>query len=122
MTYIEWIEEHKNKHNAILEKLKGKNKEEIAEYFSYENMKINEPDFCPLYKENKKCHDMEKLNCYFCACPYFDFKDKEKLVSYCTIDSKYGSFFESKNAIHQDCSNCLIPHKKEFVKKLMPTP
>ncbi len=35
-----------------------------------------ENDFCLLYKDNKKCHDYEDLNCYLCACPYFRFDDE----------------------------------------------
>lgn len=57
------------------EKLEGNTKQEIIEYFRFENMVKNEPDFCPLYKDNKKCHDMEDLNCYLCACPHFRFDD-----------------------------------------------
>ena len=54
----------------------NKNNEAIIEYFKYDNMKKNEPDFCPLYNLNKKCHEMEDLNCYLCACSYFRFNDK----------------------------------------------
>ena len=50
-------------------KLEDKTTDEVIEYFKFENMVKNEPDFCPLYKDNKKCHDMEDLNCYLCACP-----------------------------------------------------
>ena len=87
-------------------------------------MKKNEPDFCPLYNLNKKCHEMEDLNCYLCACSYFRFNDKglknvddKILYSCCSIDSKSGSKFVSENSIHHDCSNCIIPHKENFIKK-----
>jgi len=33
--------------------------DEIIKYFSYDNMVKNELDFCPLYKDNKKCHNIE---------------------------------------------------------------
>ena len=50
--------------------------EEVIAYFKFENMVKKEPDFCPLYKDNKKCHDMKELNCYLCACPNFRFDDE----------------------------------------------
>lgn len=125
MTYIEWTKEHASKHKRILEKLKDKSDDEVIAYFDYENMKKHESDFCLLYKDNKKCHEMENLNCYLCACPHFRFDDKgfekkngKTIFSFCSIESKKGKLFESENAIHQDCSDCLIPHKKNYIKKV----
>jgi len=125
MTYSEWVEEHSKKHQKILEKLKDKSDEEIIEYFDYENMRKNEEDFCLLYKDNKKCHDMDDLNCYLCACPHFRFKDEmgfeqkegKTVFSYCSINAKKGKQFVSEDAIHHDCSDCFIPHKKGYIKK-----
>ncbi len=71
MTYISWIENHSKKHQKLVQKLYSLSENELIEYFLYENMQKNEPDFCLLYKENKKCHDMKNLNCYLCACPEF---------------------------------------------------
>jgi Zn-finger protein len=125
MTYKAWCDEHAKKHAEIIAKLDGKSVDAIIAYFDYDNMKQHEPDFCFLYTENKKCHDMEKLNCYLCACPHFRFDDsgikkigKKTLYSFCSIHHKKGSIFESEDALHQDCSNCLVPHKQDFVKKL----
>ena len=124
MTYEEWFLNQAKLHETIMKKLENRTADEIVEYFKYENMKINEPDFCPLYTLNKKCHEMEDLNCYLCACPYFRFNDSglkkvnnKVLFSYCSIDSKTGAKFESENSIHHDCSNCTIPHKEKFIKK-----
>lgn len=124
MTYEEWFLNQGKEHQKIITKLKDYNINEIIDYFKFENMLINEPNFCLLYKENKKCHNIENLNCYLCACPYFRFNDKglkkqdnKILYSYCSIDSKNGSKFESENFIHHDCSNCTIPHKEKFIKK-----
>ena len=75
MTYQEWFETHASKHAVIMEKLTHLSDTEVIEYFRFENMVINEPDFCLLYTENKKCHEVEHLNCYWCACPYFRFND-----------------------------------------------
>lgn len=107
-----------------MEKLKNKNVEEVIEYFDFNNMLVNEPDFCPLYEKKQKCHDMEDLNCYLCACPNFRFDDngfrEEKgktLFSFCSIDSRDGAQFVGENYIHQNCAGCLVPHKKEYIKK-----
>lgn len=98
---------------------------EVIHYFRFENMVENEPDFCPLYKENKKCHNMQELNCYLCACPNFRFNDKgfkevegKSLKSYCDIDSKDGDIFIGEDAIHQNCTECTVPHHEAYIKKL----
>ncbi len=98
--------------------------EEVIVYFRYENMVQHEPDFCPLYAQNKKCHDMENLNCYLCACPNFRFNDAgieqkegKLLKSFCAIDSKEGAQFVGEDAIHQNCSGCTVPHHEAYIRK-----
>ena len=130
MSYKSWFEEHAKKHKIIVEKLQEKNytKEQIINYFDFENMVKSEKDFCPLYQDNKKCHDMLSLNCYACACPNFRFNDEgfetrvvegeEKTVySFCDIDSKDGRVGVYGAKIHQDCSKCQVPHHKSYVEK-----
>ncbi len=124
MNYKDWFEAHGRKHAAIMQKLTHLSDDEVIAYFRFENMRINEPDFCPLYAENKKCHDMEDLNCYLCACPNFRFDDAgfkvlegRSLKSYCAIDSKDGDVFKGNDAIHQNCSGCTIPHHEAYIKK-----
>jgi len=126
MSYKSWFDEHAAKHKKIVEKLLacGNSKKEIIDYFEFENMVANEPDFCPLYADNKKCHDTEYLNCYLCACPNFRFNDagvekvEEKIkYSFCSIDSKDGKAGVYGDAIHQDCSKCGVPHAKSYVEK-----
>jgi len=126
MGYLSWFEEHARKHKVIVEKLLQKNytKEQIVEYFDFENMVKEENDFCRLYKEPKKCHDMQELNCYLCACPNFRFNDEgvEKIeektkYSFCDIDSKDGRVGVYGDKIHQDCSNCSVPHHTSYVLK-----
>ena len=97
-----------------MEKLSHLSDDEIVDYFDYANMRVKEPSFCPLYKDNKKCHDMEGLNCYLCACPNFRVEEKR---SFCSIGSKDGGSIEHGGFIHQDCSKCTVPHKKEYIKK-----
>lgn len=126
MGYQTWFKEHGNKHKLIVDKLseQGLQKDEIIEYFDFENMVDKEPDFCPLYSKNKKCHDINKLNCYLCACPYFRFneagfekKNNKTVFSNCSINSKKGRLGEYGDKIHQDCSKCTVPHKEKFVAK-----
>ena len=58
MTYEEWFLNQGKEHQKIITKLKDYNINEIIDYFKFENMVINEPNFCLLYKENKKCHNI----------------------------------------------------------------
>jgi len=125
MSYKQWFEAHAAKHKAIIEKISSLSDDEIIKYFRFENMLIHEPDFCPLYKEAKKCHDTDELNCYLCACPNFRFNDEgletsegKTLFSSCSIDSPDGDQFIHENSIHQNCSGCLIPHKESYIKKI----
>lgn len=124
MTYNEWFDTHGKKHALIMDKLKELNDDEVIEYFNFSNMVKKEPDFCPLYKDNKKCHEYEDLNCYLCACPNFRFNNEgikevenKTLFSYCGIDSKDGAQFVGEDYIHQNCSGCLVPHKEVYIKK-----
>lgn len=115
MTYHEWLELHTKNKQTILNKLTNHSNDEIIEYFDFDNMVKNEPEFCPLYLENKKCHNIDELNCYFCACPHFEIGNKKSI---CTINSKDRSnIVDDSGYVHQDCSRCTIPHTKEFVKK-----
>ena len=125
MTYEEWFIQQGNLHANVMKKLTDKSVDEVIEYFKFENMVKNEPDFCPLYKDNKKCHDMEDLNCYLCACPNFRFKmegfektdDGKTLFSVCSIKSRDGSQFIGDDYIHQNCSGCIVPHRDKYIKK-----
>ena len=124
MSYASWFERHSKKHKKIVDKLLANNlsEEEIVKYFDFDNMVKEEPKFCPLYKTNTKCHDMESLNCYLCACPNFRFNDEgldtyngSKVLSKCEINN--GAKLKSKDVIHHDCSTCSVPHHQEFVLK-----
>lgn len=126
MTYQEWFDEHAKKHRIIIDKLHSQNfsKQQIIDYFEFSNMLVHEKDFCLLYQDAKKCHEIEYLNCYFCACPHFRFNDKgiskensKTKYSFCSIDSKEGKLGVYADAIHQDCSKCTIPHAKNYIEQ-----
>ena len=131
MTYSEWEQEHTIKVAEIMGRIKASTLDEIAEYFKYDNMVKKEKEFCPLYKDNIKCHNIDDLNCYYCGCPHFNINDnpattgKTTIVSSCSIDSKYKDIFyenpDENNVvrIHCDCTNCFIPHKTSYVKKTL---
>jgi len=125
MAYSKWFRQHGEKHAKIMQKLTQLSDKQVIEYFRFDNMVEQEPDFCPLYAKNQKCHDMKDLNCYLCACPNFRFDDngfKERegktLKSYCAIDSKDGAVFEGKDALHQNCSGCTVPHHESYIQKI----
>jgi hypothetical protein len=127
MSYKMWFEKHASKHDELIKKLRshGMSNEELIQYFLYENISLKEPNFCPLYALKQKCHDMENLNCFLCACPRFRFCDKGLHVrsngvlvkSQCAIHSRFASEFVHENISHLDCSKCTIPHEKAFIKK-----
>ncbi|MBU1216559.1 hypothetical protein KJ870_01335 [bacterium] len=126
MSYTSWFDAHAAKHKKIVQKLQKQEftKEQIIDYFDFENMVKAEPEFCPLYAEHKKCHEMESLNCYLCACPNFRFKDEgvgkiedKTQYSFCDIDSKDGAQGIYGESIHQDCSKCGVPHHRSYVEK-----
>lgn len=125
MSYRKWFDAHGLKHAVIMNKLTHLSDEEVIVYFRFENMVQHENDFCPLFAENKKCHDTEELNCYLCACPNFRFnesgfaKEGEKtLFSICSIESPEGDRFMSDTAIHQNCAGCIVPHRESYIKKV----
>lgn len=124
MAYRDWFDKHAQKHKEIVDSLSHLSDKELIEYFDFDNMKVKHPDFCPLYIKDKKCHDMEKLNCYFCSCMHFRFNDdgvkevdNKTCYSYCSIESKNHRLFESDRAIHNDCSMCKVPHKGHIIDK-----
>lgn len=125
MTYKDWFDTHAAKHRVILDKLAHLSDAEVIAYFRFENMVEKERDFCPLYAQNKKCHDIPRLNCYLCACPHFRFNDKgidtvedKTRYSFCSIQSTDGECFITDTAIHQNCAGCTIPHDEKFIAKV----
>ncbi len=124
MKYSEWMRAHGEKHDEIVSLLSGKSVDEIIDYFDYDNMRSRHPDFCPLYKKNQKCHEIERLNCFLCGCVYFRYNDdgideSEGRIRYskCSISARKSREFIACDAIHLDCSECDIPHRASVAKK-----
>jgi len=88
----------------------------IIEEFSYKNRSRFYKEKCSCYQENKPCHKMKDLNCFFCYCPFYDNSKEE---GGCKRNSPDGKWFHSdklpKGKIW-DCSDCVYPHKKEIVR------
>ena len=69
---------------------------------------------CPRYEPNnidmhmhpdaicKKCHDMEKIDCTYCYCPLYH-------------DECGGNYTVTLAGI-KDCTDCTLPHQKDFEK------
>ena len=113
-----WFLDFKKRREEIVRAGGLSSPHEIADYFTYSKMVANHPDFCPLYKSGKVCHNMSKdeLVCYFCACPYYDYEyynEERKEYGRCLINSKYGRRNEWG---YWDCTNCLLPHRRKFVE------
>lgn len=89
----------------------------IIKEFDFENRKKNTEE-CPCYKENKKCHNIENLNCLLCYCPNY-IKTEE---GGCKINNPKGKWFFHSNLPKGkiwDCSDCDWPHKEENVKEVL---
>ena len=126
MRYDDWVTSHQLEVDKVLDKLRGRTPEEVVDYFSYDNMQKMEPDFCPLYAMDKKCHDMENLNCLYCACPHFRYSDDSpieisedgiSIMSVCDINSRFAGAFNFEDKQSCDCSKCHVPHRTSFALK-----
>jgi len=77
------------------------------------------PEQCPYYRKTHSCHpEVQDLNCFLCACPYYK---SDSLEGGCEINSNSGKWhspypYSSSNKVW-DCSDCSIPHSPEFVEK-----
>lgn len=126
MSYASWFYAHGAKHATLMQALKAQGMDDasIMTYFRFENLAKTQTDFCPLFATQEPCHTMPKLNCFLCACPHFRFDDAgcgthdgAVIYSYCAIDAKEGKLARFGDALHQDCSECTLPHKEAVVRK-----
>jgi len=123
-----WEKEQKEKIKRILKKqgieLKLENIPEIIKLFEYNNITSLYPEEYPYCKN--PCHN-GYLNCFLCACPYYDLNIYEKkriLIGGCKINGngKYTPYKDFQISVW-DCSDCKINHTKKtiefFLKKLI---
>lgn len=117
MSYLNWFIKTSQKHKILLNSLqkKGYSKSKIIDFFDFDNLKNIEPKFCTLFIKDKKCHNMNSLNCYMCACDNFRFKLNSKNISYCKLG--LGERFEKDKKIYQNCLKCKLPHQKRYILK-----
>lgn len=91
---------------------------EIPDYFLFENMRLEYPNFCRNFKikENGEvCHldiPREKFCCLFCACPFFTLDDKRTRMS-CGSNKEAG--YREGNI--WDCSGCSYVHDVGWVRE-----
>ena len=102
-------------HELANELIQKKN-EELIDASIYENQKKINPVGCIHYLEDTKCHNLEKLYCFFCLCPKYDRTVKE---GGCKIDSPKGKYIDNHEGKIWDCSDCILPHKRENAIKLL---
>ena len=94
----------------------NKRVEDLIEEHSFDKLKDKNPGVCPCYEQNRKCHDVEELNCFFCYCPKYDRSTPE---GKCKINSPEGKYVETAEGKKLDCSDCTLPHIKENAIKLL---
>lgn len=88
----------------------------LIEEWDFEKRKGTHPEECICYTQNKKCHNIENLNCLFCYCPNYDMSVKEGTCRISSVKVKYVDKHEKKIL---DCTDCDFPHKKENIKKIL---
>ena len=84
----------------------------VLEEWTFEKRKLKNTSQCICYQQDKPCHNIENLNCYFCYCPFYGEE--------CKINSpsvKYVTNSLGKKVL--DCSDCNFPHIKENIIKLL---
>ena len=72
----------------------------MANYDFFQNSAC---EFFPCHE----CADPEKFSCLFCYCPL-----------YALADRCGGNFTYTKEGI-KDCSNCMVPHRRENYLRIM---
>ena len=88
----------------------------LIDEFDFEKRRSSNSEECICYQQNKKCHDLENLNCLFCYCPFYDLSAKE---GGCKMNSSKGKYVGNCQGKIWDCSDCDFPHKKENVKDIL---
>jgi len=112
-------------HELATEIIQKKN-EELIDASIYEKQKQINPKGCIHYLEGTKCHNLEKLYCFFCFCPKYDRTIKEGGCKNGTIKEEgrdinpaKGKYIDTKEGKILGCSDCILPHKRDNAIKLL---
>ncbi len=100
-----------------------KNLDEIVNATSFDFRRNYFQKACPYYSMYPitKCHDLDDLNCFLCACPNYA---SDKLEGGCNINGAGGKVTYHENlpvGEVWDCSDCSINHHRENVKSYIRT-
>lgn len=105
--------------NKIIEKYIGIRIDIILNEFNFQKRKKEHPEECPC---NSPCHEIEKLNCFFCYCPFYK---NDKPEGGCTLENplrKGKWFYRAGHELSDkiwDCSECAYPHMEENIKAIL---
>lgn len=105
-----------DKMHALANEIREQRIGEVIDEWNFEKRKKANPNGCVCYEQDKKCHNLKKLNCFFCYCPDYDRSVKE---GRCRIDSPDGKYIDNHERKILDCSECDFPHKRENAIKLL---
>jgi Zn-finger protein len=95
----------------------GKRIEDILGDHDFKKRKKSNPESCICYQQDKKCHNIEELNCFFCYCPEYN---RSVEGGSCKRESPNAKYINNKDGGKiLDCSGCDFPHKKENAIKLL---
>jgi len=113
-----WRDDFIQKALKIIKRENIKTIEDIPAFFLYDNMRIYDAAFCPLYERNEKCHigiADEKFCCLFCGCPFFDSKYRnDDRHEYGACTNNIGRGVRNSNG-YWDCTDCAIVHDIDWI-------
>ena len=94
----------------------------IIEEYSFKNQKEKNPESCPCYTEGV-CHKLpeKELICLLCLCPEYQVELRHEDGT-CKIKSPLGKWFHHSSHPNRkiwDCSDCSIPHTKNYVERYL---
>lgn len=88
----------------------------LIEEWDFERRKESNSEECICYKQDKKCHNIEDLNCLFCFCPYYNTQLAE---GKCNITSPMARYIDNHDGKILDCGDCDLMHRKENIKRYL---
>ncbi len=102
--------------HKIAEDIIEKRISKLIDEWDFDKRKNTNPEECICYQQNKPCHNITNLNCFFCYCPNYDTSVKE---GKCKINSQKAKYIDNHEGRILDCTDCDFPHKRENAIKLL---